>query len=76
MKAQEKFEKMDKPEVNTQVDKQKTKLECVFCKGTGVVKCFDFAENNDLPNGSYDLNTLIKEKGTYEACPDGCRVIN
>ena len=53
-----------------------TVLECVFCKGTGIAKCFDFSDNNDLPKGSYYLNTLIKEKGTYAPCPDGCRVMN
>ena len=53
-----------------------TVLECVFCKGTGVAKCFDFSDNDDLINGSYELNDLIKEKGTYAPCPDGCRVMN
>tara|TARA_R110000796_G_scaffold243407_1_gene365962 strand:- start:1038 stop:1247 length:210 start_codon:yes stop_codon:yes gene_type:complete len=53
-----------------------TLLECVFCKGTGIVKYFDFNENNDLLNGIYDLNQLIKDKGTRTNCPEDCRVMN
>ena len=53
-----------------------TLLECVFCNGTGLAKCFDFDKNKDLPDGTYDLNELTKTKGTYEACPEGCRVMN
>lgn len=53
-----------------------TMLECVFCKGTGVAKCFDFAENSNLSDGNYDLNNLVEDKGTYAACPEGCRVMN
>lgn len=36
-----------------------TVLECVFCKGTGIAKCFDFAKSIDLGNGVYELNELI-----------------
>ena len=49
-------------------------LECVFCKGSGIAKSFDF--NTKLPDGRYDLNKLIDAKGTYGTCPDGCIVMN
>lgn len=48
--------------------------KCVFCKGTGIAKCFDL--NTNLPDGSFDLNELINNKGTYEACPEGCQLMN
>jgi len=53
---------------------ESTKLGCVFCKGSGIVKSFDF--NSELPDGRYYLNELIDAKGTYGACPDGCIVMN
>jgi len=50
--------------------------DCPFCKGTGVAKCFDFSKNDDLADGSHDLNDLIKDKGTYTECPEGCKPMN
>ena len=52
------------------------KKECVFCKNTGIAKCFDFVKNKDLPDGTYDFSILIKEKGDYTECPEGCLVMN
>ena len=72
-----KFKDMDKKKENKQTESEPelyTVLECVFCKGSGIAKSFDF--NTELPDGRYDLNELIDTKGTYAACPDGCIVMN
>ena len=65
---------MNKETKNTEKQCNIKVLECVFCKGSGIAKSFDF--NNELPDGIYDLNELIEAKGTYVACPDGCIVMN
>lgn len=55
---------------------QNTLYNCPFCQGTGTTKAFDFEANKDLSDGVYDLNKLVKERGIYAACPEGCHPIN
>jgi len=51
---------------------KEVKTDCPFCHGTGIAKCFDFAKNENIPDGLYLLADLIDKYGYYTECPEGC----
>lgn len=55
---------------NSKMKEEETNIDCVFCSGAGIAKCFNFAYNKDLRNGTYKLNDLINKHGEHTYCPE------
>lgn len=49
--------------------------DCPFCKGSGIVKTFDFA-NKKVPNGEYTFAEILEKYGEWFPCCEGCKIMN